>query len=112
MSEENKEEKPAVKVIKVIHSGEALRYYTNNTEIGMTSYDLSLKFAVIDHADADGLHVRDQAIISMSMHHAKAVARILTAYVAQFEHQHGLLSPLDTEAIEIDIPSDKVVIKA
>lgn len=109
MSEEHKEEQPAIKYLKVIHSGEVPRYYANNTEVGMTSYDISLKFAVIDRAEADSLYVQDQAIVTMSMHHAKAVARILTAYVAQFEDKHGRLDSSSLE--DLDIGGDAVAVK-
>lgn len=110
MPEEKKEETlEATRMVKVVHSGEAPRYYTNNTEIGMTSYDISLKFATIDKADNETLHVRDQAIVTMSLHHAKAVARILTAYVAQFEQNHG---PLYSPIVEsVDISGDAVAVK-
>ena len=94
---------------KVVHSGEAPRYYTNNTEIAMTSFDLHIKFALIENADAESIHVKDQAIISMSLHHAKAVARILNAYVTQFEQQHG---PLFIPTMELtEIPHDTVAVK-
>ena len=109
MSEEKKEETPTVRVLNVIHSGEAPRYYTNNTEVGMTSYDISLKFAVIDHADNETMYVQDQAIISMSLHHAKAVAKLLTAYVAQFERNHGPLYSATPE--EFDVTGDAVAVK-
>ncbi len=75
----------------------------------MTSYDLHLKFALIESADAETIEVKDQAVISMSLHHAKAVAGILAAYVAQFEKQHG---PLFVPSIEqSEIPHDTVVHK-
>jgi Protein of unknown function (DUF3467) len=95
---------------KVVHSGEAPRYYTNNTEIAMTSYDLQLKFAVVESADATTMNVKDQAVISMSLHHAKALLGLLYAYVAQFEKQHGRLSVPGLE--EIEIPYETVAIKA
>jgi hypothetical protein len=94
---------------KVVHSGEAPRYYTNNTEIAMTSYDLHLRFAIVESADATKMNVKDQAIISMSLHHAKALLGLLYAYVAQFEKQHG---PLGVPGIEeIEIPHETVAIK-
>jgi hypothetical protein len=86
---------------KVVHSGEAPRYYANNTEIGMTSFDISIKFAQIVAADDQNLTVNDQAIISMSLHHAKALARILVAYIKQFEQQHGPLFVPTPEDIEV-----------
>ncbi|HEY4424443.1 MAG TPA: DUF3467 domain-containing protein [Pyrinomonadaceae bacterium] len=95
---------------KVVHSGEAPRYYTNNTEVAMTSYDLHLKFAIVESADATTINVKDQAIISMSLHHAKALLGLLYAYVAQFEKQHG---PLSVPGIEdVEIPHETVAIKA
>jgi hypothetical protein len=95
---------------KVVHSGEAPRYYTNNTEIAMTSYDLHLRFATVESADATTMTVRDQALISMSLHHAKALLGLLSAYVAQFERQHGKLSVPGVE--DIEIPHETVAIKA
>jgi len=110
MPEEKKEETlEAIRMVKVAHSGEAPRYYANNTEIGMTSYDISLKFATIDKADDDTLHVQDQAIVTMSLHHAKAVARILTAYVAQFEAKHGSLYAPSQD--QLNVPEDTVAVK-
>ena len=94
---------------KVVHAGEAPRYYVNNSEIGMTSYDLHLRFAIIESADAQTINVKDQAIISMSLHHAKALLGLLYAYVAQFEKQHG---PLHVPGIEqIEIPHETVAVK-
>jgi hypothetical protein len=95
---------------KVVHSGEAPRYYTNNSEIGMTSYDLHLRFGLIESADSNTINVKDQAIISMSPHHAKALLGLLAAYVAQFERQHGRLSVPGIE--EIEIPHETVAVKA
>lgn len=112
MAEEKKKEVGKLEVVterKVVHSGEAPRYYTNNTEIGMTSFDLSLKFALIESADAESMHVADQAIISMSLHHAKAVAGILVTYIKQFEKQHGPLFVPSEE--EPEIPHDTVKVK-
>jgi len=37
----------------------------------------------------------------MSLHHAKALARILVAYVKQFEQQHGPLYVPTPEDIEV-----------
>jgi len=107
--QEKKQEDKTFKVLKVVHRGEAPRYYANNTEVGMTSYDLSLKFAVIEEGDEEALYVKDQAIISMSMHHAKAVAKLLTAYVAQFERNHGLLYSATPE--DFGITGDAVAVK-
>jgi hypothetical protein len=95
---------------KVVHSGEAPRYYANNTEIGMTSFDISIKFAQIVGADEGELIVNDQAIVSMSLHHAKALARILVAYVKQFEQQHGPLFVPTPEDIG-EIPHEGVKTK-
>jgi len=105
---EEQQEKP--QPIKVIRSGDEPRYYANNTEIGMSSYDISLRFAVIDHADAEGLHVLNRAIVTMSLHHAKAVADILSTYVAQFERDHGALSTT-IQTIRPDVPRDTVAVK-
>jgi hypothetical protein len=87
---------------KVIHSGEAPRYYANNTEIGMTSFDISIKFAQIVGAKEGDLIVDDQAVVSMSLHHAKALAKILVAYISQFEQQHGPLFVPSLEQPEIE----------
>lgn len=96
---------------KVVHSGTPPRYYTNNTEIGMTSFDLSIKFALIDSGDSEALYVTDQAIISMSLHHAKAIAGILTAYVNQFEKQHGKLYVPSAFDVDAEIPHETVAVK-
>ena|SRR6266404_5110811 len=97
---------------KVIHrsDGPVPKYYTNNTELAMTSFDISIRFGQIEEADADSIAVRDQAIISMSLHHAKALVKILAAYVAQFEKQHGTLF-LPTDLEEPEIPHETVAIK-
>jgi hypothetical protein len=94
---------------KVLHSGEAPRYYANNTEVGMTSFDISFKFALIDSADEGALYVKDQAIVSMSLHHAKSVAALLVAYITQFEQQHGVL--FVPSLGQAEIPHDTVVHK-
>jgi hypothetical protein len=110
------EEKPLgeleMAIRKVIHVGEVPRYYANNTEIAMTSYDLSIKFAVIERADSESITVRDQAIISMSLHHAKAVAGILIAYVKQFEKQHGPIFVPTPELSEIPHETAKFKVDA
>lgn len=112
MSEEEKKptrDELEAAIRKVVHLGDAPRYYTNNTEIGMTSYDIQLKFAIVESADATTMNVRDQAIISMSLHHAKAVLGLLYTYVVQFEKQHGPLSVPSLE--EIEIPHETVAVK-
>lgn len=107
------EEKPAGEMEfaerKVVHTGDAPVYYANNTEIAMTSFDISIKFAQIVDADSEVVNVRDQAIVAMSLHHAKALARILVAYVKQFEQQHGKLFVPTPD--EIEIPHDTVKVK-
>jgi uncharacterized protein DUF3467 len=111
MADENQKEAGELVVTerKVVHSGDAPRYYTNNTEIAMTSFDLHIKFALIESSDDESLYVKDQAIISMSLHHAKAIAGILVAYVKQFERQHGPLFVPSME--ETEIPHDTVKVK-
>jgi hypothetical protein len=94
---------------KVVHSGEAPRYYANNTEIGMTSFDISIKFAQIVGSEEGELIVHDQAIVSMSLHHAKALTKILVAYITQFEQQHGKLFVPGPD--EIEIPHETVGVK-
>jgi hypothetical protein len=111
MAEEEKEEvgKLTITERKVVHSGDAPRYYTNNTEMAMTSFDIHIKFALIESSDDESLYVKDQAIISMSLHHAKAIAGILVAYIKQFERQHGPLFVPSVE--EPEIPHDTVAVK-
>lgn len=94
---------------KVVHSGEAPRYYANNSEIGMTSFDISIKFAQITGASEGEITVEDQAIVSMSLHHAKSVAALLVAYITQFEEQHGLL--FVPSLTQPEIPHETVVHK-
>ena len=100
---------------KLVRLGENTpAYYVNNTEVGMTSWDVTLRLARIEKADSEALYIRDQAIITMSLHHAKAVAMILSAYIAQYESQNGPLavpvpgSGLAPEQaggkIEVDVP--------
>lgn len=66
-------------------------YYVNNTEVGMTNWDVSLRLSRIVKADAEALYVRDEAVVTMSLHHAKAVALILGGYLAQYEQLNGVL---------------------
>lgn len=113
MPEEQQEEFETVAVRQLVHSGGAPRYYANNTEVGMTSFDLSLRFAVIDHVDDEGLHVTDQAIITMSLHHAKVVAGILSAYINQYEKQNGdlfvpkvVMPQIEGDAVAVKIARD------
>jgi hypothetical protein len=115
MPEEDKPEvldkKDILRERKVIHrsDGPTPKYYTNNTELAMTSFDLSIRFGQVEEADADAIYVRDQAIISMSLHHAKAMVKVLAAYVKQFEHQHGELFVPSVE--EPEIPHESVKVK-
>ncbi len=111
MADENQKEtgESVVTERKVVHLGDVPRYYTNNSEIAMTSFDLHIKFALIESSDDESLYVKDQAIISMSLHHAKAVAQILSAYVTQFEKQHGKLFVPSMD--EPEIPHDAVKVK-
>jgi hypothetical protein len=76
----------------VICEGEPARYYANNTEVAITSFDISIKFALIDRSDSEHLYLKDQAIVAMSLHHAKAVTDILQRHIAEFERIHGPLS--------------------
>lgn len=109
--EENEEEvgKLVFKERKINRSGDAPRYYANNTEVAMSSFDLSIKFGLIEDATNEEINITTQATISMSLHHAKAVAKILTAYVKQFEQQHGPLFIPTPDQIEI--PHETVGIK-
>lgn len=66
-------------------------YYTNNSEVGMTTYDLSIKFALIEGADNENLYLKDQTLVTMSLNHAKALAMILSSYVTQYENENGKL---------------------
>lgn len=84
-------------------------YYTNNSEIGMTTWDLSIRFARIEGSDGTTLSVQDQAVITMSLHHAKALAMILGTYIKQYEKDNGKLavpfgSIASPETKEHDVP--------
>jgi hypothetical protein len=107
------EEGPKVRTIVHVPESVPARYYANNTEVAMTSFDLSLRFAQIEGADVGNLYVRDQAIISLSLHHAKAVAQILVAHIDQYEKQHGELfipgappSTIPHEAVKVKVDSN------
>ncbi len=85
-------------------------YYANNSEVGMTLYDVSIRFGRILSLDSAGLHVEDQAVVTMAVPHAKALMMILTSYVNQYEEEHGILpTPFSSvpkaESVEQSIPS-------
>ena len=85
-------------------------YYANNSEIGMTTWDLSIRFGRISGADSESLRVQDLAVITMSLHHAKALAMILSTYIKQYEKENGRLAvPFGTigeaESREHSIPT-------
>ncbi len=83
-------------------------YYTNNSEVGMTTYDLSIKFGRIEGADAENLYLQDQAIITMSLQHAKALAMILSSYIKQYEKDNGKLFVPFQAIPEADVESEKL----
>jgi hypothetical protein len=80
-------------VRKLVRLGENVpTYYVNNTEVGMTTWDVSLRLSRIEKADNEALYVRDQAIVTMSLQHAKAVTAILAGYLEQYERDNGPLA--------------------
>jgi hypothetical protein len=100
---------PARKLVRVPADNFAT-YYVNNSEVGMTTWDLSIRFARIEGIEEDILRVQDQAVITMSLQHAKALAMILASYVKQYEKDNGKLyvpfgAIADTEATEEEIPT-------
>jgi hypothetical protein len=56
----------------------------------------------IDHADGTNLYVKDQAIVSMSLHHAKALMMILAAYITQYEKDNGKLAVPIPSALPVE----------
>ena len=66
--------------------------------------------AKIEKADSDTLYVKDQATITMSLQHAKAVVMIVASYLQQYERDNGplatpLLGAFDTGKVEVEIPT-------
>jgi hypothetical protein len=83
-------------------------YYVNNSEVGMTTWDLSIRFARISAADTENLYVEDQAIVTMSLQHAKALAMILSSYVKQYEEGNGKLSVPFQEVAEAETETQEL----
>lgn len=87
------ESEPALQGRKLVRLGEDTPfYYVNNTEVGMTTWDISLRLSRIEKADKEFLYLRDQATVTMSLQHAKAVAVILLGYIQQYESVNGPLA--------------------
>lgn len=82
-------------------SDEKKFFYANAVEVGVTPYDVSLKFMRSGSADAPltatavtknvQLVKIDEFIIGMSPQHAKAMLPSLTSAVAQYEQMYGTI---------------------
>ena len=74
------------------HSPEAIPvYYTNNTEIATSFWDVGMQLAVTIGVDKENntAIVRPLAYVRMSHQHARVVADFLTQQLDEFEKHHG-----------------------
>jgi hypothetical protein len=104
------EQKPPQRRIQRTLAPNFASYYANNSEVGMTMYDITIRFGRIIGAEADALRVEDQALVTMSLPHAKALLLILNSYVSQYEKDNGFslptpFAPLVEVEVEQKVPT-------
>ena len=75
--------------------------YTDSTRLAVTPYGVALAFAVLDpFFGSEGIiQPREQAIVRMSLEHAKALVMMLRQHLLAYE---------DANAIEIPLPAELV----
>lgn len=92
-NEKTSEREPSRPKIERTPAPNFASYYVNNSEVGMTMYDITIRFGRITGAEANVLRVEDQAMVTMALPHAKAVLAILHSYITQYEKDNRLTLP-------------------
>jgi hypothetical protein len=63
--------------------------YANNAAFSLNFYDLQITFGQIVATGPKAMHIEDLVSVSMSIEHAKALAKALNDVVGQYEKLHG-----------------------
>lgn len=89
-------------------------FYANSVEVGVTAYDITLKFmrngtiSNLTPQSVKGLsqpktELQDEFIIGMSPQHAKALLPVLTQLIKLYEDSYGKLPEIDKLNTQIKI---------
>ena len=63
--------------------------YINATNIGMSFWDIRIRFTLMAEATEESIKLKDVTAIIVSPQHAKALAAILSSTVKKYEDQFG-----------------------
>jgi hypothetical protein len=85
-AEEGKESEPQIKWLK---TADAARFYSNNVQLGFTTWDMWFIFGEALGISDGKVLVEPRARITMSLEHAKQFADILHKNIALFEETVG-----------------------
>ncbi len=103
--------KPSVTVnpatLPHIQTEKYTEFYCNHSETSMSPWDCRIKFSQLKDQGNGKIAIEDQAIATMSLHHAKALAVALTQSIAQYEQANGNLSiPTTVQKVEDDMKNN------
>jgi Protein of unknown function (DUF3467) len=84
--EEGKESEPQIKWLK---TADAVRFYSNNVQLGFSTWDMWFVFGEALGMEGEKVLVEPRARITMSLEHAKQFAEILQKNIALFEDTVG-----------------------
>lgn len=82
--------------------------YTNSVNVVTSLYDVTLRFGMQEPSSTKPQGDKDEVIevnvtpvvnVSMSPQHSKALAALLTRYILDYEHAHGVVLPM-TESVK------------
>jgi hypothetical protein len=76
---------------RLVRRPDMATYYASSTGVIMTNYDLSLIFGKMEQGSDDKLFVDQFAKVTMSYHHAKVLADMLTKTIEKYEAENGVL---------------------
>lgn len=75
-------------------------FYANNTEVGVSPWDMRFKFAQLMGGDETNIFLEDQCDVVLSLQHAKALGIIIRQHINSYEAAYGKLAIPTREATQ------------
>ena len=75
------------------HEGEPITLYANHTEVGLTTWDVRFIFGESLGVENNTIKVKPLAKVYLSPGHAKAILKLLSDHIAEYEKRFGEINP-------------------